>query len=117
MAEVDLSERLQRARRAAGLTQDDLAHRLRISGDERFRSTNGTRVGDWERRTPRIPFYVVDGIAHALGVPLTTFSAWPTPRVAEGGRRQADPELLAALEELEERAAALAERMRRARGS
>jgi transcriptional regulator with XRE-family HTH domain len=118
MAGPELHERLQRARKAAGLTQDQLAHRLRISGDERLAATNGTRVGDWERRTPRIPFYVVDAIAHVLGVPLATFSTWSTQ--SDGGsfpRRAVDPELAARASDLEERAADLADRLRRAEGS
>jgi transcriptional regulator with XRE-family HTH domain len=114
----ELHERLQRARKASGLTQDELAHRLRISGDQRLAATNGTRVGDWERRTPRVPFYVVDAIAHVLGVPLETFSGWPTPRgEAVAPKQRADPELRRALEALEADAARLADRLRRAEGS
>lgn len=115
MDEADISERLLRARRVSGLTQDELGLRLRMSGDPRFKSTNGTRVGDWERRTPRVPFYVVDGIAHALGVPLETFSAYARPPVSAGVRL--DPNLVRDIEDLEQRAASLAERLRRAAGS
>lgn len=117
MAGGDLSERLQRARRAAGLTQDELGMRLRTSGDPRFKSTNGTRVGDWERRTPRVPFFVVDGIAHALGVPVSTFSDYPPTQPAARGGRGLDAELAQRATELEQRAADLAERLRRALGS
>jgi transcriptional regulator with XRE-family HTH domain len=114
----ELHERLQRARKASGLTQDELAHRLRISGDQRLAATNGTRVGDWERRTPRVPFYVVDAIAHVLGVPLQEFSIWSTPPASRTVLRdRADPELRRALEALEADAARLADRLRRAEGS
>lgn len=87
-----LHERLRAAREAAGITQDELAYHLRQGGDERFASTNGTRIGEWERRTPRIPFYVVDHLAHALGQPLSYFSDYPdtasgAPRTAPEGRQ------------------------------
>lgn len=108
-----LADRLKRARVAAGVTQVQLADRLRRSGDERFASTDGTRIGDWENRTPRLPFYVVDHLAHALGVPLDSFSEFPTPPAAEVVRREPDPELVAEIEELQWRAEELAKRLRR----
>lgn len=100
----ELYERLREARLDAGITQDELARRLASSGDERFASTNGTRIGEWERRTPRIPFYVVDALARALGVPLSYFSEYPSAPVEASKPLDAasDPQLVERLEAAEE---------------
>jgi transcriptional regulator with XRE-family HTH domain len=109
-----LADRLKRARITAGVTQVQLADRLRRSGDERFASTDGTRIGDWENRTPRLPFYVVDHLAHALGVPLDSFSEFATPPAAGAGQEPSQG-LLEELSDLEQQAESLAARLRRAR--
>lgn len=116
MTPRELYERLREARLDAGITQDELARRLASSGDERLKSTNGTRIGEWERRTPRIPFYVVDHLAHALGVPLAYFSDFPaTPRAATGAAGEPSQGLLEELEDIEQAAENLAARLRQAR--
>lgn len=70
---MTLGERIRAARKAADLTQRELALALG-QHDARLSETYDKTVGEWERdNTPRLPFYAVAAIARATRQPLSFF--------------------------------------------
>lgn len=108
---MPLSDRIREARDAAGITQDELAHRLRNLGDPRLSSTTEKYVSLWENGSPRVAFYVIDALAFVLGVPLEVFSEWSSRRDGVDGR-PVDPQLERAVAQLERAAADVLRRLR-----
>ncbi|KQB84814.1 helix-turn-helix domain-containing protein [Corynebacterium lowii] len=71
-AAQQLGERVKGARERAGLTQEELARRVRV---ER------TAINKMERGTRKVSAVELSEIAHALGVKMTAFFEEPTPAV------------------------------------
>lgn len=70
---MTLGEKIRAARKAADLTQRELALALG-EHDARLAETYDKTVGEWERdNTPRLPFYAVAAIARATRQPLSFF--------------------------------------------
>ena len=71
--DVGLGDKIREAREQAGLTQDDLAYRLRVYPT--LERVTSSLISGWENdEVKRVSFNAVAGISRVTGVPLDFFS-------------------------------------------
>lgn len=88
--DVGLGEKIKQAREDAGLTQDDLAYKLR---EEHWtlERTSGTQLSKWEKdNVDRLSWHAIAGIARVTNKPLEFFTE-PNGGAGTGGDAE-DPD-------------------------
>lgn len=82
--DVGLGDKIREAREAAGLTQDDLAYRLRVYPT--LERVTSSLISGWENdEVKRVSFNAVAGISKVTGVPLEFFSELDDDPLRGGG--------------------------------